>query len=477
MKSLTVFDAIKRKGYVGPVDGGSLMLSPFSSSSSASAWNPITWESFAGAWQQNYVLSKESLLSFSAVYSCVTLIASDIAKLRLKLVQETKDGICVETTSPSFSPVLTKPNHYQNRIQFLTCWIISKLSWGNAYILKQRDARGVVTAMYPLDPARVKPLIATDGSIFYQLSPDYLSEVDENVIVPAREMIHDIMVPLFHPLVGVSPLYACNYPACIGLEIQKNEAKFFKNGAKISGLITAPGAISEQAAKNVKEKFENGYTGDNAGKIAVLGDGLKFQALTMTSTDAQLIEQLKLSEAQICSAFHVPAYKVGVGPLPTHDNIEALNQQYYDQCLQILVESMELCLEEGLNCSPYEIEADLDGLLRMDTASQYATYGDGIKNSVLAPNEARKKLNYAPVKGGDSPMAQQQQFSLEALAKRDALPDPFVIDRPTANPTPSINGPAPVADPATQPKQFTDTEIDEAMSLVFRSVAPLRVAA
>jgi len=100
---------------------------------------------------------------------------------------------------------------------------------------------------------------------------------------------------------------------------------------------------------------------------------------------------------------------------------------------------MELCLKEGLGLSEnQEVWMDLDGLLRMDTATQYKTYGEGIKNSILSPNEARAKVNLGPVEGGDSPMAQQQNYSLEALAKRDALPDPF---------NPTTPAPAPAAEP------------------------------
>jgi HK97 family phage portal protein len=391
-----------------------------------------------GDWQANIKHTKEHLLSFTAVYSCMTLIASDISKLRIKLVKELKSGICEETTSAAFSPVLTKPNHYQNRIQFLTCWVISKLAWGNAYILKNRDSRGVVTELYALDPRYVFPLIAEDGGVYYQLGLDYLSkQTQPGLIVPASEIIHDIMIPLFHPLIGVSPLFASALPACTGLEIEKNQAKFFANGAKISGIITAPGAIGKEAAQEVKDKFASGYSGDDAGKIAVIGDGLKFQPLTMTSIDAQLIALLEISQLQVCSTFHVPAYKIGVGQMPLNNNVEALDQQYYSQCLQYLIESIELCLVEGLRLpSNLYAELDLDGLLRMDTAAQYDTYGKGVKGVILSPNDARQKLNLPPVDGGEFPIAQQQNFSLPALKKRDSLPNPFVIDRPVTNPTP-----------------------------------------
>ena len=80
-----------------------------------------------------------------------------------------------------------------------------------------------------------------------------------------------------------------------------------------------------------------------------------------------------------------------------------------------------------------------------------------ITGGYKTPGEARLEEDLNPVKGGDTCYLQQQNFSLEALAKRDALPNPFVIDRPTANPTPSDTGPAAIADAPPEPqKAFED---------------------
>lgn len=404
-------------------------------------WFNIT-EPFTGGWQQDVTpLSSDSALRFQAVYACITLISQDIGKLRPKLVQQLPNGIWTEFMSPAFSPVLRRPNHYQNRIKFFEYWIASKLVHGNAYALKQRDGRGVVTALYLLDPTRVTPLVSDrDGSVFYRLDNDMLAEIQEQIVVPAREMIHDPMVTLFHPLCGVSPLYACGMAASQGLKIQNNSVKFFGNMSRPSGILTAPGAISDATAQRLKQQWEANFGSDKVGKVAVLGDSLKYEPMTISATDAQLIEQLKWSSEMVCSAFHVPSYMIG-GPLPSYNNIEALNQQYYSQCLQSLIEALELSLDEGLEMvtptESYGVEMDLDGLLRMDTGARYKAHSDAIGGGWLAPNEARRKEDLPPVDGGETPYLQQQNYSLGALAKRDAG-DPFakpVAPQPTAPPT------------------------------------------
>ncbi|GJD41322.1 phage portal protein [Methylobacterium bullatum] len=403
-------------------------------------WWPIIKESFTGAWQQNVEIRHDAVLSFHADFACKTLIASDIAKLRIKLVEQDDGGVWSEVKSPAYSPVLRKPNRSQNRIQFFESWVISKLQKGNTYVLKERDGRGVVVGLYVLDPNAVKPLVAPDGSVYYQLSRDDLAGVDDfdaAVPVPASEIIHDRFNCLFHPLVGVSPIFANGLAAMHGLSIQENATRFFQNGSNPGGILTAPGAIADETAKRLKAHWDANYTGANVGKVAVLGDGLRYEAMSVKAVDAQLIEQLKWSADVVCSTYHVPPYKIGIGQMPAYNNVQALNTEYYSQCLQVLMESIELCLDEGLGIGEkLGTEFDTDNLLRMDSVTQMEVLEKS--KGIMSPNEQRKKLDLKPKLGGNSPMLQQQEFSLEALAKRDAQADPFGANTPEPKPVENV---------------------------------------
>lgn len=407
-------------------------------------WPLIIREPFSGAWQSNRELLPETLLAFYAVYACITLISADIGKLEVRLMERDEHDIWSPANNPAFSPVLRKPNHYQTRIQFIENWIMSKLTRGNAYILKERDGRGVVVAMHVLDPTRVMPMITADGDVYYQLNDDRLAAiVDDGVLVPASEIIHDRMNCLFHPLIGTSPLFACSLAARQGLAIQNNYASFFENGAQPGGILIAPGAISQETADRLKLKWEENFSGANRGRLAVLGDGMKYESLTMNAVDAQMIEQLKMTGEVVCSVFHVPGYMVGIGTMPTYNNIEALAQNYYSQCLQSLIESLELCLDEGLALpANFRTEADLDGLLRMDTATMVKTLSDGVGGGIMEPNYARRRLNLPPVTGGETPYMQQQNYSLAALDARDRN-QPFA---PTPHAQEAIAPPEPLTD-------------------------------
>ena len=450
---------------------GLLSQVPTRGRSLGTGWFGLGPDVFQKSGQQVEVIV-DRVLSHPTVYACITLIASDVGKIGLELRMREDEGYWEITQNPAFSPVLRKPNHYQTRQQFIEHWMMSKLQRGNTYVLKVRDARRVVVKLFVLDPLRVMPLVAPDGSVFYQLNADDLSGLPIDLpAVPASEIIHDRMECMFHPLVGTSPIFACGVAATLGLRIDQAAAKFFENMSRPSGVLTAPAAISDEVAARLKREWEQNYTADKIGKVAVLGDSLKFESMAIDATDAQQTEQLKLSDERVCSAFHVPGFMVGVGALPSYDNVQALWQQYYNQCLQKHFEGIEAVLDEGLGIAGSNLRTEfcLDDLLRMDSKTLAEVEGLKVQRGIAAPNEARKKFNLEPAEGGDSPMVQQQNYSLAALAKRDASADPFG-KAPAAAPAPPPADPN--ADPAEDPASTEDVQkaVDAGMSTVIAQV-------
>lgn len=401
----------------------------------AGGWMRVIREPFTGAWQQNADVRIDTTLAYFAVFACTTLIASDVGKLRLRLMQQDTNGVWNETDSPAFSPVLRKPNRYQTTHKFVEQWMVSKLTYGNTYVIKERDARNVVVALYILDPTRVTPFVAPDGAVFYQLGRDDLSGVapvdGPNVFVPSSEIIHDTMVALFHPLCGVSPIFAGALAASQGLTIQQSSDKFFANGSNPGGLLIAPTDMTDDDAADLKKKWTESFSGDNAGKVAVLSNNLKYEQLGIPANDAQLIEQLKWSAENVCSCYHVPAWMIGVGPQPPYANAEPLLQLYYSQCLQSLITNCEASLDEGLELpKPYGTEFDITDLIWMDMKTRTDAAAGAIGAGAMSPNEARRRyFDLGPVDGGESPYLQQQYYSLKALSERDSLP-------PTPTPAP-----------------------------------------
>jgi HK97 family phage portal protein len=446
-------------------------LVPANSVTSSSWWWPTVQEPFTGAWQRNMEMSQDTSIRHHAVYTCITLIAQDIAKLRIKLVeQDPATGIWEETTAPAFSPVLRRPNRYQNRIEFLESWVYSKLTWGNTYILKERDNRNIVTALYVLDPSRTRALVAPDGAVYYQLYTDSLNGITEDSqVVPASEIIHDRMSAVFHPLCGLSPLTACNLSALQGMEAQKQSIEQSRNQAVPSGILIAPGQIAQDTADRIKAKWQANYGGSNVGRVAVLGDNMRFERMAISPVDAQMLEQMKWSAETICAAFHVPGFLV-TQTAPTYNNVEALGLSYFSQCLQSHIEKIELNLDEGLGLVDvqghiYGTELDVDdGLLRMDSASKMRMVGEGVQRAILSPNDARKRFDLPPVKGGETPLIQQQYWPIDVLTQREAVPAPLAPTASLAQPG-QPTAPTPPAEPAPAQSRGLDPEARNAFAV------------
>ncbi len=402
--------------------------------SAGQTWNSLfVQEPYSGAWQKNDELTRDDLVASYAVFACVSLISKDIGKLPILLKRKQK-GVLVNVDIPEKLRVLKKPNNYQTWQQFQEQWTSSLLLRGNTYVWKLRDVFGEVCRMVVLNPDLVCPLVDDYGNVFYQFNTDRLTQT-ESVIVPASEIIHDRINAFYHPLVGLSPIMACGVAAGMGVKIIKNAANFFGNGSRPGGILVAPGSITKEKAEEIQARWNTNYSGANFGKTAVIGDGMTYTALGMSAADSQMIELLEMSGRVVCSVFNVPPFKIGIGTVP--DDSEKANGIYYSDCLQALIEARENLLDEGLDLPSFKVESflDIDMLIRMDSERYHNMVREDVKGSLLTPNEGRARIGRLPLEGGDTVYMQQQNFSLEALAKRDAKDDPFNTSSSASQPS------------------------------------------
>src|SRR4029077_3019905 len=265
---------------------------------------------------------------------------------------------------------------------------------------KERDNRNVVTALHVLDPTRVRPLVSDDGGVFYQLSSDRMVGLDTDITVPAREIIHDRMNCLFHPLCGTPPIFASGLASMLGLNAQRASALLFENASTPGGILTLPAGISAEQEMQVKEQWEGRFSRVNLGRIAILAGEAKYEKVAMTNVEGQMVESLKWSAEVVCSVYHVPPYKVGVDVLPRgFTNLQALNVEYYSQALQSHIEEIEELIDDALGIGEEKglgTEFDTENLLRMDSTAQVTVIKDAVGAGVMAPNEGRAKLDLKP---------------------------------------------------------------------------------
>lgn len=424
---------------------------------SSSSWlGGFIREPFTGAWQRNQELRRENSTDNFAIYACVSRIAADIAKCPAVVKLKTDQGIFKKVDLPLYSNVLRKPNRYQNWTQFIERWVWSKLVYGNSIVYKERDGSGRVLRMHVMDPEKVQILISPEGDIWYQYT---FSAIDggekegKQFAFPSYDIIHDrCPIPMGrHPLIGVSPLAAALLAAGMGQEALRHASRLFFSG-RPGGVLEVPKHISKEQAQALQTHYQEKLAGDGASGLFVISDGMKFTEMTPTAQDNLAIQSVKLSADIVCAAFGVPKYFV-LGTEPAASAIEPELQRYFSQCLQTHIESIENLLDEALEVDTrkYSIELDLSYLLRMDSRSRWETHKAAIACGAKKPNEVRAEEDLDPVEGGDACYLQQQNFSLAALAKRDAQENPF-----------STGGsPTPTPTPETTEEEETEEEQDE----------------
>jgi len=383
-----------------------------------------TLEPFAGAWQKGAEEKRGDLVTYPTLYACVHRIASDIGKLPFSLRKCTRSGVWQEVGHTPDTQVLLKPNGFQSAAQMREYWIATKLIHGNVYVLKRRDATGRVTALYILDSERVLPMVSDAGEVYYQLYTDALNTLPEGypaqrLIVPSKDVIHDRCMTVHHPLIGVPPLAAAHWPALKNMKIMRSATEFFANNAQPGGILTAPAGMSEEDSNRIKAYWEKNFQGPNSGRVAIIGADMRFTPFAMKSIDAQMVEQMRYSDEQICQPFGIPPFKVGIGTIPSGLGVDGLNHLYYADALQTHIEHMEGLLDEGLGVSaPFGIELNLEPLLRMDEAKRAEVESKLVGGKIKTPDEGRARFNLPPTGGGDTLWGQNQDYPLGMLANR-----------------------------------------------------------
>lgn len=417
-------------------------------------------EPFTGAWQRNLDNAGRAgpnLYANSTVFSCITLISRDISSNPIRVLRRRADGSREVHVNHPATALFRKPNEYQTLLQFMQRYIISKLTHGNTYVLLIRDARGVVYSMYVLNPNKVQVLVADDGSIYYRIAQNRLAGVvEEDLIVPARDILHDRGVCLWHDLIGVSPMFAAAMNVMLSGRMQINSERFFANMARTSGILVAPGKIEKEVAKRLQAEWEANYTGAGIGKTAILTNGLDYKPMTINAHDSEVVQQMRWTVEEIARAFQVPPYKIGELSKASFKNNEQMARDYYDGCLRAYIEAAEQCFEKSLEVAfDVEVEFDLSDMFRLDSETRFNAHKLALDAGWLAINEVRALEDYPPVKGGDEPRVQMQDVPLSfangQLAAQAASP-------PAPEPTPAPPPPTPAPAPANSGK---NTPIDQ----------------
>ena len=323
-------------------------------------------------------------------------MAEAIAGLPLHLYRHKSDGGKERATAHPLSYLLhNEPNPEMTSFVLRETLMSHLLIWGNAYAQVIRNGRGQAIALYPLLPNKMTVKRAQNGELAYT----YYRSVDESGVKPEdgyidlrRDEVLHIPGLGFDGLIGYSPIAMAKNAIGMALATEEYGAAFFANGANPGGVLEHPGVIKD--IQRVKDSWNSAYQGSgNAHRVAVLEEGMKFQAIGIPPEQAQFLETRKFQINEIARIFRIPPHMVGDLEKSSFSNIEQQSLEFVKYTLNPWVVRWEQAIQQSL-ILPSEkpslfVKFNLDGLLRGSYKERMDGYSTGIQNGFLSVNDVR----------------------------------------------------------------------------------------
>jgi HK97 family phage portal protein len=341
-------------------------------------------------------------LQYAAVFSCVRVLAESVGQLPLQLYERRGREKVKAIDHPLYQLLHVAPNDHTTAQEFWE-WVISCLALrGNAYAQIVRIRGGArVAELIPWQPGAVTP---RQDPQTLEVSYDVTLGGGQRETFPARDVLHIKLFPI-GGIVGASPIaYARN---AIGLAIatEQHGAGLFGNGASPGGVLYTDQVLGD-GRKLLQDAWNDAHRGsENAGKVAVLERGLKWQSISMPSTDAQWLEGRKYQRSEIAGIYRVPPHLIGDLERATFSNIEHQALDFVVHALMPYLTRIEQRISLQL-LTPSErgrlyAKFSVGGLLRGDMNARAQFYTRMVQNGAMSPNEIRELEDMNPRDGGD----------------------------------------------------------------------------
>ncbi len=349
-------------------------------------------------------VNERTAMQTTAVYACVRILAEAVASLPLHVYEYQDDGgKKLVHDHPLYYLLHDEPNPEMTSFVFRETLMSHLLIWGNAYAQIIRDGAGRVLGLYPLLPDKMDVQRDDRGNIYYV----YSRNSDENpmfkeygdIRLKAEDVLH-IPGLGFDGLIGYSPIAMAKNAVGMTLACEEYGASFFANGANPGGILEHPGVLKDPS--KVRESWNSVYRGvNNAHKIAVLEEGMKYQQIGIPPEEAQFLETRKFQINEIARLYRIPPHMVGDLDKSSFSNIEQQSLEFVKYTLDPWVIRWEQSLQRSLllpgEKGKYFIKLNVDGLLRGDYQSRMNGYAVGRQNGWFSANDIREMENMNPI--------------------------------------------------------------------------------
>lgn len=373
-------------------------------------------------------VSHETALRHPAVYRAVSLISTTVGQLPLKIYRRLPDDGKLPEPAHRLYPLLhDSPNSEMTAQDFREALQADLCLYGNAFAEVTRDGQGRITALWPLASSRMTISRTKD------LQLKYLYQVDgqrfEYLFDPIRPPLLHLRAFSADGLVGRSPIQICRESIGAAVAADDYGARFFGNGAAPAGVLTGPrnARLTEQAHQRLRSSWEAAHRGvAQAHRVAVLEDGWTWNPIAVANRDSQWIESRKHAVLDVARIFGLPPFLLfDMEQSANYSNVE---QQGLDFLREIggWLKRWEMQINKDLlsirSSRTHFSKFVIEGLLRGDIQTRYASYAQGRQWGWLSINDVRRLEDLNPIGvAGDDYM---QPLNMAAAG---SMPPPPVI--------------------------------------------------
>ncbi len=247
-------------------------------------------------------LNEQESLEISTVWACVDSISKALASCFWRVtMRDANDRKQTLYDDPLSYLLNVQPNDDMTAISFREAMLICALTWGNGYAEIGRDGANRAVSLLPLEPDRVvaKRLGREEN---YRLVYEYTNPWPANNVVTlqSKDVFH-----LHGP--GISGLMGDNMAAkmskAIGLAAaaERFASTYFGNNTIVGGVLETDRILNNETHERMRKDWDDIHKGpQNAHKVAILENGLKFHHLDANADKAQLVESRKFQVEEIC---------------------------------------------------------------------------------------------------------------------------------------------------------------------------------
>lgn len=247
-------------------------------------------------------VSEWTAITLPAVYACVSIIADAIAMTPVGVYKMRSDrkGADPEPDHPVNAILNEEANEDMSAFDSRQTGMHHTLLWGNGYSEIERTVGGDPLALWPLYPDRTFPYKPFEQPLKYRTQI-----FARSLMLDPADVAH-VKALGFDGYMGYSPVGVARQAIGMGLAMEKFGGKFFANDSKSGGFLMHPGKLGDAGLANIQKSFTEQGGNDNAFKVKVLEEGMKFISTTIPPDDAQFLSSREFQVAEIARIYRVP---------------------------------------------------------------------------------------------------------------------------------------------------------------------------